>query len=362
MNFDNILRNDEKSVYNMRALYERYGYKQFCMNKFEEYDMYVRNKDFLVSDSIITFTGMSGKLMALKPDVTFSIIKNTEENTTGVSKLYYNENVYRNQKGKSDFKEIMQTGLECIGKVDMYNICEVIMLAAQSLAITKEEYILDISHMGFISALFDYLEVEEEIKADILKCIKEKNVHEIYSILGDKGKYIVDMINAYGDFDTVLAQLKKIDVNERTGRVIEELEKIKELLEDMPGYECIHLDFSVVNDLNYYNGIVFQGFIRNIPSVVLSGGQYDKLMQKMGKNAGAIGFAVYHDKLRCLNEVTKSYDVDVVITYSDKTSLKALNKKVSELTGSGMSVSVQKTVPENVKYKLHYDFDKEVKL
>ena len=38
------------------------------MSKFEEYDFYAVNKDFLVSDSVITFTDTNGKLMALKPD------------------------------------------------------------------------------------------------------------------------------------------------------------------------------------------------------------------------------------------------------------------------------------------------------
>lgn len=62
-------------MYRLRGLYERYGYRRFKMSKFEEYDLYVRNKDFLVSDRMITFTDARGILMALKPDVTLSIIK-----------------------------------------------------------------------------------------------------------------------------------------------------------------------------------------------------------------------------------------------------------------------------------------------
>ncbi|MBQ7900426.1 MAG: ATP phosphoribosyltransferase regulatory subunit [Clostridia bacterium] len=359
MNFDNILRNDEKSVYNMRALFEQYGYKQFRMSKFEEYDVYVRNKDFLVSDSIITFTGANGKLMALKPDVTFSIIKNTDDSSDTVTKLYYNENVYRTGKGSRDFKEIMQTGLECIGEIDTYNICEVLMLAAQSLAITGERFILDVSHMGFIAALLEHLGVDDDKRSDVLNCIREKNTHGIYAVLGDDGECIVQMINAYGDFDTVLSKLRDINVNDATNKVICELEEIKNALKDTDNFDKIHLDFSVVNDLNYYNGIVFQGFIADVPSMVLSGGQYDKLMHKMGKNASAIGFAVYHDMLKQLNSTTKQYDADVLITYGSSTDLAKLSAKVRELTNSGMTVMVQKNIPHNIKYKLHMDFDKE---
>ena len=95
---ENILKNDEKAIYNLRSLYRRFGYSRFKMSKFEEYDLYVRNKDFLISDGIITFTDTNGRLLALKPDVTLSIIKNAKDIKGQVEKLYYNENVYRISK------------------------------------------------------------------------------------------------------------------------------------------------------------------------------------------------------------------------------------------------------------------------
>ena len=121
-----ILRSGEQIMYRLRGLYERYGYRRFKMSKFEEYDLYVRNKDFLVSDRMITFTDARGILMALKPDVTLSIIKNTRAEEEGPRKVYYNESVYRSGQGEETFQEIMQTGLECIGELDLYHIYEVI--------------------------------------------------------------------------------------------------------------------------------------------------------------------------------------------------------------------------------------------
>ena len=91
----NILKFDEKVVFTLRSLYASYGYRQFKMSKFEEYDLYSKNKDFLVSDGIITFNDTNGKLLALKPDVTLSIIKNARGEKSETEKFYYNENVYR---------------------------------------------------------------------------------------------------------------------------------------------------------------------------------------------------------------------------------------------------------------------------
>ena len=119
---EKYLRYDEKVIYNLRTLYGAYGYLPFRMSKFEEYDLYVKNKDFLVSDSVITFNDTNGKLLALKPDVTLSIIKNGQDEKGIKQKVYYSENVYRISGSTRQFKEIMQTGLECIGDIDLYDV------------------------------------------------------------------------------------------------------------------------------------------------------------------------------------------------------------------------------------------------
>lgn len=305
MNIDySLLKNDEKAIFKLRSLYEKYGYSQYKMSKFEEYDLYVRNKDFLVSDNVITFTDTNGKLMALKPDVTLSIIKNTKELNNGIKKVYYNENVYRVSKGSQSFKEIMQVGLECMGNIDNDCICEVISLACESLKSIDENYVIDISHMGIVSEIIDKTGVRDEIKSEILKCIGEKNIHTLEKIAQEENIDITDLkklICIYGEPEKVIKELKNLNSD-----YTDELSDItKKLLK----YN-IRIDFSVINDMRYYNGFVFKGFINGISSGILSGGQYDKLMKKMKKQSGAIGFAVYLDMLERLSDEENKYTED----------------------------------------------------
>ena len=178
---------NEKVIFALRSLYRERGYSQYKMSKFEEYDLYARNKDFLISDSVITFTDTNGKLMALKPDVTLSIIKNLKDIPDCVQKVYYNENVYRISKGSHSFKEIMQAGLECFGDIDNYNICEVISLAARSLKTISVNSVLDISHLKIIENLLDCFDIDSHGKNEILKCIGEKNVHELKRVCASLG-------------------------------------------------------------------------------------------------------------------------------------------------------------------------------
>ena len=341
------LTNDEKAIFDLRELYSKYGYIQYKMSKFEEYDLYVRNKNFLVSDNIITFTDTDGKLMALKPDVTLSIVKNMKD-TEALQKVYYNENVYRVSKGTLSFKEIMQVGLECIGDVDEYTIYEVMMLACESLAKISDEYVLDISHMGITSKVMKELNLPNDAEKKILKCISEKNSHGLCRIEKeyntDLGK-IKKMIDTYGTLSDVEPFLRTLDCKDETDEII----KIMTYFEKN-GYK-INFDFSIISDINYYNGFVFKGFINGIFSCVLSGGQYDNLMRKMKKSQKAIGFAVYLDMLEMLSHDTDDYDVDVVIVYDDKADIGAINEAVRLLSANGNSVTAQKAIPEKLRYR-----------
>lgn len=346
-----VLKHEEKAVFALRSLYQTYGYSQYKMSKFEEYDLYVRNKNFLVSDNIITFTDTDGKLMALKPDVTLSIIKNSKDVPGCVEKVYYNENVYRVSKGTHSYKEIMQTGLECIGDIDNYSIYEVLMLAAESLALVSNEYVLDVSHLDIVSEVMEAVGVSDEAKKEILKCIGEKNLHGISAICENEGKdgeKLRRLVSTYGAPKQVLPVLREL-VGESAALM--QLEQILDALTASGMGDKIQIDFSVINDMNYYNGFVFKGFINGLASGVLSGGQYDNLMSKMGRRSRAIGFALYLDMLEQLEQNDREYDVDAVILYEDGCDLAALNGAVRLLTSNGKSVMAQKSVPEKLHYK-----------
>lgn len=303
----NILRSDEQTIFRLRGLYENYGYRRFKMSKFEAYDLYVRNKDFLVSDRMITFTDARGVLMALKPDVTLSIIKNTRENEPGPRKVYYNETVYRSGKGDEGFQEIMQTGLECIGELDLYHIYEVTALAVRSLAAISPDYVLDVSHVGLVSGFMEAAGVAEEDYPEVMAAVRSKNLAALDSfcqsrnLSGTVRALLERLVTTYGTMESVLADLAPLCVGgKKTREAWEELNSLCALLKANGLGDNVYLDFSVEGNMDYYSGIAFRGFLKNLSAGVLSGGQYDKMVEKMGKRCGAIGFAIYLNELERL--------------------------------------------------------------
>ncbi len=347
---ENALKNDERVALPLRELYRAFGYTQYKMSKFEEYDLYAKNKDFLVSDNVITFTDTNGKLMALKPDVTLSIVKNSKDEG-GVHKVYYDENVYRISGSSRSYREIMQTGLECVGDIDDYAITEVLMLAAKSLALISCDYVLDISHLDIVSAILDDMKVDEGTRAALLASVGEKNLPAIKALAPDAA-LLCRLVSLQGDPDKVLPALRELLEGKSVAMTaVARLSAIVTALKACGCGDRIRIDFSVINDMSYYNGIVFKGFVNGVPAGVLSGGQYDRLMQKMGRKAGAIGFAVYLDLLERLTVRRSDFDVDVVLLYGEDAALGAMMCAVQKMTENGESVIACKECPRELRYK-----------
>ncbi len=326
-------------------LYGKYGYLPYKMSKFEEYDLYAKYKEFLGNTRIVTFTDVDGKLLALKPDITLSIIKNDADGGAK-RKVYYKENVYRVSKNSGGFKELLQAGLECIGDLDLYDVYETVYLAAKSLALLSNDFVLDISHLGVLSAVIEEAGGAEGFEKAALCAISGKNVHELALLCkeyGAKEEGLLALVQAYGAPKQVLKQVEPLCQSDKAKKALGNLKALCALLEKTEYADNIRLDFSVVNSGKYYDDILFKGFVDGVGEGVLSGGRYDKLLTRMGKKSGAIGFAVYLDLLEALYKTRKAEDVDVLVLYGENTPAEKVAQEVNAQVKAGNTVSAQKT-------------------
>lgn len=344
-----VLRPEEQAAYALRSLYQSYGYQQYKVSKFEEYDLYARNKSFLTSRQILTFSDTNGRLMALKPDITLSIVKNTRSDDRP-RKLWYTENVYRVPRNAYGFQEITQTGLEFIGPVDMYAMSEVLMLAARSLEIISPRYVLELSHMGILSGIAAAHHIPEPVARRLFAAIAEKNAHELDTLCrsaglgGDTENLLHTLCLLSGPAVETAEKLLALPLPEESLRAARELLQLCRLLDGFGAFN-IQLDLSVLNDTNYYNGLIFRGYVDGIAAGVLSGGRYDPLLEKMGKDGGAIGFAVYLDELSRFLARTPDYDADILLVYASEAEIPAVISLAARLTAEGNTVHVQPDGP-----------------
>ena len=362
---DKVFREDEKAIYKLRELYSKYGYNHYRVSKFEEYDLYARNKSFLVSENLLTFTDTNGKLMALKPDVTLSIIKNAVASEKASYKLYYDERVYRTTSSGDGFREIMQTGLECIGSIDLFSQCEALMLAMRSLESISEDYLLDLSHMSFIEGLLEEAGVSVDGMSDMLALVGSKNIPAIKAMCAERGisndncMKLCAVTSMYLPIEKALEKLESFVVGEKMSKAYGELCEIYKVMALYGLSSKLYLDFSVVNDMNYYDGIIFKGFVNGIPDSILSGGRYDRLVEKFGKKTEAIGFAVYLDKLERIGGASDAYDIDIMLLYENDVPEQKIIEAVTLFSESGKTVRTVNVPDTSVRYRQLVKFGKE---
>lgn len=358
-----ILRREEQITLYLRGLYERYGFRKYRMSKFEEYDLYLENKNFLKSPNIITFHDLDGRVRALKPDVTLSIAKNTHATPESTEKFYYLENVYRLDKPSGGYREISQLGLECIGSLGLISTYEVLCLAQKTLAAISDNHRMQLSHLGFLLSLFDGLGVSPSVRADLLDAIRGKNRHELKARAESAGitpaaaALLLTAADLCGDFKPTLERARTIAITQAMTDALNELSSVYDLLEAAGQADNLILDFSLVNDIDYYDGVVFQGYVEGVPRALLAGGCYGNLMKKFGRDLDAIGFAVYLNELNLLFRHQKKTDADALILYSDSSDLAALIRAADVLTAAGIRIRLEKNIPADLRYTTLYRFE-----
>ena len=355
MSVPDVLSPQERLVLGLRGLYESCGYTRFPMRRFEEYALYSENKSFLPSESVLSFTNANGRLMALKPDVTLSIVKRARAERGQVEKLYYHESVYRVSPTDHEFTEIGQLGVELLGEADLYGTCEVLRLAIESLRLTGARFVLDISHMGFAASLLAGAGLDGAQRSQASRLIRQKNAHELARVLSQwqippsYAERIANLPTLGGSFTQTLDRAADIAVGEEMRRAIGELSSLYAALDALGLCAHVRLDFSIINDLDYYNGLVFQGYVEGAPRVVLSGGRYDKLMRKFGKAGDGLGFALYLDELQRVIARPAGDDVDALVLYTAQDSVPGVLRALDALREQGRRVLAAQAPPPGLR-------------
>ena len=361
----NYIKNMSKKdlvLLDIRKMYDLYGYKRISLPSFEEYDLYNENKDF-IDRNILTVMSPNAKLLALRPDITLSVAKKiSKDQSLKYSKIYYQENTYNLTKYMG-YEEDEQLGIELIGKESVFLDFEIVDLAVKSLDIINEKSLIVLSHAGFISSIFDNLNLEYEVKEEIFDCINKKNSHDIKKIL-ENNKFISENVKELiykipelsGDLNDITKELSKYGINDNIKKILLELKQLNNLLLKFHKKSKIVFDFSVIKNLNYYNGIILQGYIEGFSNVILTGGRYDRLFEKFGVDTGAVGFAILTDSLKGYYKDEDKNDFEILIAYDDS-NFEKLVEFINDFQEKGLRVRTEniENFKENDTEIFNYD-------
>lgn len=352
-------RKEEEFVMDLERVFESYGYDKIRLNAFEKYETYFANKDIISEGNLLKIINPKGDLYVLRPDMTLPVVKYFSDTQTNRGKFYYNDSVFRTDKHGLEFSERKQVGIEYLGGENILSDVEVLDLAVQTLEKLDESYLLCISHTEFIKEMVNSISEEQEIRDQILEFLyrRSSDLESYLKKIGVEQETIAKLIKLnlfFGNFEKEKEALYDMAVTEKQKKILEDLEMILKALNRKYPQDRIKVDFSISVALHYYNGLIFKGYISDIRKPVLSGGRYDTLVKRFGREASALGFCVeidnYFEYIK--RERTK---IDYLFLYSDIESGFEAMEKAREMRKHGKTVRVlsedKSESPEELKEK-----------
>lgn len=285
----------------MKRLFFSRGFDEVMTPSVEFYDLFSKGPSYQPQELMFKLCDSKGRLLVLRPDSTVPIARLVATRLGDYPlpvRLFYNQTAFRvnpELSGKSN--EIPQIGVELIGSSSAKADLEILELAANSLrACTNGRFRIELCHIGFFNALMESLQASDAEKEQIRALIEQKN----YPALGDLLERFVEqpaaralrMLPRLFGGEEVLSQAKELFEHPGAAQVLDYLGEIFRSLSALGLREQVLVDLGLVNQADYYTGVIFRGYLEDIGEPVCSGGRYDHLVQVGERALPATGFGV----------------------------------------------------------------------
>lgn len=318
----------------LKDIFKARGYRRVMTPTIEFYDVFGASAAYLPQENMYKLMDQKGRLMVLCPDGTIPIARLAATRLIHMEtplRLYYSHNVFRMANGlRGHSSEIYQSGVELIGSGSIRSDLEIIEMAAASLEnISNSGYRLEICHIGYFKALMDSLGADDEIKEEIRHHIEQKNFASLNDLLeqfpDNQAAVALKYLPRLFGGEEVFEQAYALFNDENARRSLDYLQTIYCCLQQLGLAEHVIIDLGLVNQAEYYTGIIFRGYFDEVGEPVLSGGRYDNLLSDFGAAQPAIGFAVNVDLASNVLEKKPPLIADIlVMAASDEYLVKAI--------------------------------------
>ena len=298
-----MFRQNEKRI---RDLFEARGYDEIITPSLEYYDVFTQAGSSIGQEKMSKLTDRTGRLLVLRPDNTTPIARvvTTKLNDDVLPlRLYYMQKVHRASSfHRGHSTEVMQAGAELLGARGMMADIDILTTAFAALAAVRgETFRIELSYAAIYKELIQSLNVDAETAERIRSNIENKS----YAALGDELEPYQDreayralkaMPNLFGGSE-VLDELAGLTDNPGVLKAVAYLKNLIDAITNAGYGENVMIDLGLVQEIDYYTGLMFRGYMGGAGSPVLAGGRYDNLCAKFGRDIPATGFAIDIDAL-----------------------------------------------------------------
>lgn len=323
-----------------------YGYNEIYTSTFEHYDLYANMNGTVNHNEMLKTIDNTGQVLVLRPDITIPITQQIALNNKELHedlRYFYVLDVFRQTAETRDYREKTQAGVEYFGNPSPEADAEIIALAIHLLEdIQVHHFKIELGHAGFFKQLVHEMNLQKQDLHELKQYIEAKNITEIeqflnrLSVTPDVKEIVTSLPFLYGNPLEVIEKAKQLPLNDELKNTLQNISEIYHVLRSYGVEQHVVIDLSLINHMDYYSDMIFQGFIQDVGKPILMGGRYNTLADQFGADIPAIGFA---------------YDIDLLLSGVESTAL----RKMTEID---ITIIYEKD-EENIALKLANDFRNE---
>ncbi len=273
------------------------GFQLIAPSFLENYNRFSGTNRKINQTQMVKLIDSEGNIKVLRPDVTTAIINRLmpKWDNGRSSKVFYNETVFLNTK--QGIEEQKQFGVEYLGDADDAVDIEVINLVIELFNTYTLDYQIEVSDASLLKALFDSTCLDDAQLETLKSIIYHKNTFALKQFIEQYLQaypykpFISALFEFQGSYEKIRAQLNNLSLPKGVKECFDHLK----IYSDKVQSNKITFDLSMLSELDYYHGVIFKGYLQNIPYTVLNGGRYNTASMGYKKNISAMGFSLLLD-------------------------------------------------------------------
>lgn len=327
---------------------KRWGYQEILTPTLEYYDT-VGEASATLESKLFKLLDRQGRTLVLRPDVTAPIARVASsllKDEPRPLRLMYNTSVFRAQQNEAGRNaEFIQSGVELIGDATVEADAEVIALAVASLqAAGLTNFKIAIGHVNFMEGLLEETVAEEEQREKLKERLHNSDYVgfrqdvEALDIPADQKARLHGILKLRGGAEK-LEEAEALTINGRARKAVRNLQQLWAALQAYEVTEHVIFDLNLLSSMNYYTGILFEGYAANQGWPVCGGGRYDQLLSRFGVDYPSTGFAIKMDRLLQSSELQAPQEQRKVYIIFDQESRTAAIQKATQLRQDAIVVT-----------------------
>ena len=286
----------------LARLFLAWGYQEVITPTFEYYETLRASAPEAADDSSFRFFDRSGRMLALRPDMTTPIarvaVMRLKESPLPL-RLFYLANVFRQEEAQAGRQcEFYQAGVELLGAGGIAADAEVVALAVESLlAAGLVDFQVCLGQVDFISGIMAEAELDAVLGHKVKRALVERNMVGLGELLAEcrvepgNRDLLQQLPMLHGKLDMLQSVRRRVK-NETSQAALDNLADIYQLLEKYGIDRHVMFDLGIIRDFDYYTGMVFETYTAGQGYPICGGGRYDRMAGFFGREQPATGFAL----------------------------------------------------------------------